>query len=217
MGNRIAAFLLRPIRDFNVENRAHRIISSEKPKAAPRHPTEAKFAAKAASVPEILGEKPDHLERLKGVKVVSSDVQPEETQGTVPPAGKSTRPLPHISKSPPQPEFGYHEPAVTPSGRITLRHATQMISDAAMDPQKWSAEALAMQFSLKKQDVEDILKYFRVYKVHVPKVDLPLLGKQILGITSMRQMVSAGKSNETRTNESASPADSTSEKTKEKG
>ncbi|XP_037280244.2 uncharacterized protein LOC119173540 isoform X2 [Rhipicephalus microplus] len=74
MGNRLAAFVGRPVRDFNIENRVERAIGVEKPKAAPRHPSDAKYErTKATTDTSAVKEKrEDLLKRLRSVKVVSS-------------------------------------------------------------------------------------------------------------------------------------------------
>uniref|UniRef100_A0A131YHU9 NADH dehydrogenase [ubiquinone] 1 alpha subcomplex assembly factor 4 n=1 Tax=Rhipicephalus appendiculatus TaxID=34631 RepID=A0A131YHU9_RHIAP len=73
MGNRLVAFVSRPVRDFNIENRVERAIGVEKPKAAPRHPSDAKYErTKAADTSVVQEKREDLLERLRSVKVVSS-------------------------------------------------------------------------------------------------------------------------------------------------
>ena len=37
MGNRIAYMIIRPFRNFDVERRAHKVISKEKPTLAPQY------------------------------------------------------------------------------------------------------------------------------------------------------------------------------------
>jgi hypothetical protein len=42
VGSRVFNTLTRDIRNFNIENRAHKIISKEKPNPAPHYPADAK-------------------------------------------------------------------------------------------------------------------------------------------------------------------------------
>lgn len=42
VGSRVLNTLTRDIRNFNIENRAHKIISKEKPNPAPHYPADAK-------------------------------------------------------------------------------------------------------------------------------------------------------------------------------
>nr|XP_037280245.1 NADH dehydrogenase [ubiquinone] 1 alpha subcomplex assembly factor 4-like isoform X2 [Rhipicephalus microplus]XP_037280246.1 NADH dehydrogenase [ubiquinone] 1 alpha subcomplex assembly factor 4-like isoform X2 [Rhipicephalus microplus] len=162
MGNRLAAFVGRPVRDFNIENRVERAIGVEKPKAAPRHPSDAKYErTKATTDTSAVKEKrEDLLKRLRSVKVVSSS----QVQGTVP--LKLDRPLPQSRAVPLIQKYGYFEPATIPRGRLTLRQATQMLADVKMDPGTFTAEAVAVQYSLDVRDVREVLHYFSIFRVH---------------------------------------------------
>lgn len=162
MGNRLAAFVGRPVRDFNIENRVERAIGVEKPKAAPRHPSDAKYErTKATTDTSAVKEKrEDLLKRLRSVKVVSSS----QVQGTVP--LKLDRPLPQSRAVPLIQKYGYFEPATIPRGRLTLRQATQMLADVKMDPGTFTAEAVAAQYSLDVRDVREVLHYFSIFRVH---------------------------------------------------
>lgn len=163
MGNRLAAFISRPVRDFNIENRVDRVISAEKPKTAPRHPSDAKHEPKAADTSRVQEKREDLLERLRSVKVVSSDPDPQ-TQESAPPT--SDRPLPQSRAVPLEQKYGYFEPAVVPRGRLTLRQATQMLADVKMEPGTFTPEAVAAQYSLDEKDVHNVLRYFSVFRVH---------------------------------------------------
>lgn len=152
----------RPVRDFNIENRVERAIGVEKPKAAPRHPSDAKYErTKATTDTSAVKEKrEDLLKRLRSVKVVSSS----QVQGTVP--LKLDRPLPQSRAVPLIQKYGYFEPATIPRGRLTLRQATQMLADVKMDPGTFTAEAVAAQYSLDVRDVREVLHYFSIFRVH---------------------------------------------------
>uniref|UniRef100_L7M3Z1 NADH dehydrogenase [ubiquinone] 1 alpha subcomplex assembly factor 4 n=1 Tax=Rhipicephalus pulchellus TaxID=72859 RepID=L7M3Z1_RHIPC len=161
MGNRLAAFVSRPLRDFNIENRVERAIGVEKPKAAPRHPSDAKYERTQAGV--VQEKREDLLERLRSVKVVSS-LGPQAQESSPPPI--SDRPLPQSRAVPLVQKYGYFEPATVPRGRMTLRQATQMLADVKMDPSTFTAEAVAAQYSLDVRDVHNVLRYFSVFRVH---------------------------------------------------
>lgn len=217
MGSRVSAFILRPVRDYNVENRAHKVIASQKPRVAPKHPTEEKYAKtgpKSEKMPEFLGKKEDHLERLKGIEVVSTNITPAQADL---PSGKR-RPLPQSHQAWQQYEYGYYEPEVVPEGRITLRQATKMISDAATDPSVWTAEVLARQYCLKREDAENILKYFRVYKIHVPATDDSTMpGKLYLQMESMKKYIGSGRTKKEEEREKTARAQVPSGQPSEKG
>lgn len=166
MGNRVGAFVTKPIKDFNIENRAHRVVGAEKPKPAPRHPTEQKYESQSAAVDEnvVHGKREDLIERLKVVKVVSTDIEhePEET---------ASRQLPQSRSSWQQYEYGYYEPEVVPAGRVTLRQAVQLLTDANADPSQFTPEALATQYKLQVEDVRNVVRYFRPFNVYSPSAE----------------------------------------------
>ncbi|KAH8022008.1 hypothetical protein HPB51_020618 [Rhipicephalus microplus] len=85
-------------------------------------------------------------------------------QGTVP--LKLDRPLPQSRAVPLIQKYGYFEPATIPRGRLTLRQATQMLADVKMDPGTFTAEAVAVQYSLDVRDVREVLHYFSIFRVH---------------------------------------------------
>ncbi|KAL1436308.1 hypothetical protein MTO96_049821 [Rhipicephalus appendiculatus] len=187
MGNRLVAFVSRPVRDFNIENRVERAIGVEKPKAAPRHPSDAKYErTKAADTSVVQEKREDLLERLRSVKVVSSSGP--QVQESVPP--KSDRPLPQSRAVPLVQKYGYFEPAMVPRGRLTLRQATQMLADVKMDPSTFTAEAVAAQYSLDVRDVRDVLRYFsvfRVHSIHSSQQDLTSIDDMKSALLSFRQ------------------------------
>ncbi|XP_075551161.1 NADH dehydrogenase [ubiquinone] 1 alpha subcomplex assembly factor 4 [Dermacentor variabilis] len=165
MGNRLAAFVSRPIRDFNIENRVDKVISVGKPKVAPRHPSDAKHEPETAlaDASKVLEKREDLLERLKGVKVVSSGPKSQAHQSA---PLESGRPLPQSRAAPQQYKYGFFEPSVVPRGRLTLRQATQLLADAKNDPNTFSPKALAAQYSLDEKDLHNVLRYFSVFRVH---------------------------------------------------
>ncbi|KAM7308162.1 NADH dehydrogenase [ubiquinone] 1 alpha subcomplex assembly factor 4 [Ixodes scapularis] len=176
MGNRIGAFLARPIRNFNIENRVQKVVGAEKPKSAPRHPSDQKYEAQVAIDKEkVIEKREDLLERLKSVKVVSAEATPEPE--------KAERVLPQSRQSWQQYQYGYYEPETVQPGRITLRQATQLVSDGAADPARFTPEALAAQYGLRVEDVRSVLKYFKPFQVYTPEVDLA----EKLGVKKLKE------------------------------
>uniref|UniRef100_A0A1E1X4F4 NADH dehydrogenase [ubiquinone] 1 alpha subcomplex assembly factor 4 n=1 Tax=Amblyomma aureolatum TaxID=187763 RepID=A0A1E1X4F4_9ACAR len=171
MGNRLAYFASKPVRDFNIENRAQKVISAAKPKPAPRHQSDAKHETEMglADASKVVEKREDLLERLRSIKVVSSDPK-AQVQGTAPPA-KSERPLPQSRTTPEEHKYGFFEPSVVPRGKLTLRQATQLLADARNDPAQFTPQALAAQYSLSEQDVHNMLKYFGVFNMYEPSAD----------------------------------------------
>ncbi|XP_077485582.1 NADH dehydrogenase [ubiquinone] 1 alpha subcomplex assembly factor 4 [Amblyomma americanum] len=166
MGNRLAYFASKPVRNFNIENRVEKVISAAKPKSAPRHPSAAKHETEMglADTSKLLEKREDLLERLRSVKVVSSDPNAQVQETTPPPT--SERPLPQSRTTPEQRKYGFFEPSLVPRGKLTLRQATQLLADAQNDPAQFTPQALAAQYNLSEQDVHSVLKYFGVFNMY---------------------------------------------------
>ncbi|XP_059472636.1 protein NDUFAF4 homolog [Neocloeon triangulifer] len=172
MGNaasRVFNTATKGLRDFNVENRAHRVISRDKPKPAPRYPADERELERIVKEhPEVLLEQTKKLtdldKRLKTVFVVSHDPEHDVKQQP-----SSNRPLPVARNSPQRPEFGFEEPAEVAPGKVTLKNVLQFIYDHQTDPLKWSKENIAKQYKLEAECVENILANFRPLLVLVPE------------------------------------------------
>ncbi|XP_026499384.2 protein NDUFAF4 homolog [Vanessa tameamea] len=164
---------LRPIKSFNIENRAHQVISKEKPEVAPRYPSTAEELKRVHEIdPELdskLDKKDTELDaRLKDVYVTSygkpeDDVTKEKQQKGL------ERPLPQNRGLVPDFDFGLMEPAKIPYGKTTLRHAIDYISSHQVNPEEVTAAKIAHEYKMKEEDVENILKYFRTYDVYLPE------------------------------------------------
>lgn len=201
MGNRLAALVSQPVRDFNIENRVEKVISAAKPRAAPRHPSDAKYEAETSLVDrsKVVEKQEDLVERLRNVKVVSSD--PQNQERVAPPPAGSARALPQSRTTPQQRKYGFFEPSVVPRGRLTLRQATQMLSDAQTNPAKFTPQALAAQYDLSEKDVHSILKYFRVFNVVMPGDDDA--SRDLLGFDTAIAKLAPGKKQPTKPEEDA--------------
>ncbi|CAN7942536.1 unnamed protein product, partial [Ixodes hexagonus] len=186
MGNRVGAFIARPFRNFNIDNRVQKVVGAEKPKPAPRHPSDQKYEAQVAvgKLARFIYE--NFVSRPKGSFVTpclfcfhpynpTQQPEPEKTE----------RALPQSRQSWQQYQYGYYEPQVVRPGRITLRQATQLILDAAADPSKFTPEALASQYALKVEDVRSVLKYFRAFQVYTPQVNVA----ERLGVQKVKSML----------------------------
>lgn len=169
----LATKALRPIKSFNIENRAHRVISKEKPIPAPRYPTNIEDLKRALEadpdLEEKLNTKDEKLDnRLKDVYVTSMGI-PEDDITREKKSQSTTRPLPKDRKMPPQYEFGFKESERVPYGRTTLRDAINFISANQTDPKQVTATEIALKYKLREDDVANILKYFKTYEVYLPE------------------------------------------------
>lgn len=167
----IVSKVLRPIKSFNIENRAHRVLSKEKPQVAPSYPsTKEDLQRVQEAIPDIdekLETKDPSLDdRLRNVYVTSMGT-PEDDITRKKKEENIDRPLPLNRKS--LEDFEFKEPERIPYGRTTLRHALDYISSHQMNPDEVTPAKIAFEYKLKETDVENILKYFKTFEVYVPE------------------------------------------------
>ncbi|XP_069699885.1 protein NDUFAF4 homolog [Periplaneta americana] len=166
---KVLSVMQRKANRFNVENRAHKVISMEKPKPAPRYPsTEQELETLKADYPQFLEQqykKDSKLDdRLKQVFVRSQDPAIVEESPI-----DSSRPLPQDRSAVEEPVYGYREPRMVPQGRFTLKQAIKFISDHQENPSTWTAAAIAKQYNINQDKLEKILFYYRTFQVHIPE------------------------------------------------
>ncbi|KAF4520446.1 hypothetical protein B566_EDAN004018 [Ephemera danica] len=163
---KVLSVIPRRVQRFNIENRAHKVISKDKPTPAPKHPGTTEYLENFAKEhPEIMEEglRKDSVldERLKQIYLVSHDLKKEEQS-------QPNRPLPLDRHTAESPEYGFIEPDVVPRGRVTLRSAIKFIQDHQADPKTWTVDKIADAHLLSKQSVENILQHFHTFEVYIP-------------------------------------------------
>ncbi|XP_026474520.1 protein NDUFAF4 homolog [Ctenocephalides felis] len=157
----------RSINKFNIEERAHKVLSKEKPTPAPKHPKDVKIFQKALKEnPEssMLKQHTDHDERLKHVYLESYDVGPDHRTEKSDPS----KPLPLNRSAVEPPIYGFHEPNHVPYGKCTLKQAIEFIEEYNKDKQMNNANAIANKYKLSEETTSAILEHFRVFQVYVP-------------------------------------------------
>ncbi|KAK7107039.1 protein NDUFAF4 homolog [Littorina saxatilis] len=162
-----ASKAFRPVKNFNVDNRARKVMDAEKPHPAPRHPsTAAAFDNIAREHPEFLEEqKKKHVQLddfLKQVKVDSVGDNHEIK-------AKSDRSLPEDRNKNTPAEYGFPEPERIPEGRASLRQVLGFISQHHLDPRQNSPEKIAMDYKLDPAQVKKIVQYFQTLQMHIPQ------------------------------------------------
>lgn len=162
---------LRPIKSFNIENRAHRVISKEKPVAAPKYESNIKDLHRTLESDPHLDEKLDKKDpglddRLRNI-YVTSEGQPEDDITKA--MRNPDRPLPQNKRAVIEYEYGFKEPENISYGRTTLRHALNFIASHQANPQVASVSKIASEYKLKEDDVQTILKYYKTFEVYVPE------------------------------------------------
>ncbi|XP_076766661.1 NADH dehydrogenase [ubiquinone] 1 alpha subcomplex assembly factor 4 [Xylocopa sonorina] len=170
---KIYSLLTRPIRTFNVENRAARVISREKPVPAPLHSSTQRQKEMVDKLyPNFMEDQykkdPKLLDHLKNVYVESHHPKDKPKEEIT-----SSRSLPQNRS---QLELNYYDHYGTPvvvSGKCSLKQAIQFISLHQQDPANYSVEKISEEYQLDKQLVENIVTNFKVFhSVHKEPVKL---------------------------------------------
>ncbi|XP_013191723.2 protein NDUFAF4 homolog [Amyelois transitella] len=164
---------LRPIKSFNIENRAHRVISKEKPVPAPLYPDSLEDLKRAIESDPDLDTKldkkdPDLDIRLRDVYVTSHG-QPEDDITREKQTQNPDRPLPQDRRMPQVYEYGFKEPERVKYGHVTLKDTLNFISAHQSNPEEVTVAKISLEYKLKEEDVESILKYFKSYEVYIPQ------------------------------------------------
>lgn len=169
MGARVA----RMFRNFNLENRVHREISRDKPLSAPRHPTPSAAVPSTPSVPSAAGpEGPGGmtekhaplLEHLRSLYVESTDPAEQQSSRQEDVAQAERRPLLY---SVPGDQLGLTELTDVPKGKLTLVEALKALSSHQQQPNTWTAERLANEYSLELRDCKALLQHFSPFRVQI--------------------------------------------------
>ncbi|XP_062293561.1 NADH dehydrogenase [ubiquinone] 1 alpha subcomplex assembly factor 4 isoform X2 [Scomber scombrus] len=167
MGARVA----RMFRNVNIENRVHREISKEKPRAAPRHTADIPEGERiTAPLTESVHQKNDPLlALLKSVYVESKDpvAEAEEVTAVV---ELLRRPLKY---SLPGDLYGLSELTDVPKGKLTIAEALKALSSHQRQPQTWTVEKISEEYCLNLKETQALVQFFMPFQVHIipPKTD----------------------------------------------
>ncbi|XP_030304425.1 NADH dehydrogenase [ubiquinone] 1 alpha subcomplex assembly factor 4 [Calypte anna] len=159
MGGRLA----RVFRTFNVENRARREISKEKPTPAPRHPSPPlEELADRPEIQEEISKKDDRLlTLLKDVYVESRDppVRVKDGGGEHLPRKQEEKRLTKLG------HLGELDVKKVPKGKISLVEALTLLNNHKLQPEVWTAEKIAVEYSLELKEVHSLLEFFIPFAV----------------------------------------------------
>ncbi|XP_076629008.1 NADH dehydrogenase [ubiquinone] 1 alpha subcomplex assembly factor 4 [Colletes latitarsis] len=155
--------ITRPIRRYNIENRAHKIISKEKPIAAPQYPSVAQQKEIVDKLhPDFMdtySKKDAQLDdRLKSVYVSSIDSENKSWSKN----GSSTKPLPQEKSDYVESDDGFRDPVVVPEGKCSLRQALNFLRKYKEKFPEYTVEQIALEYKLDKQVAANIVEHFRV-------------------------------------------------------
>ncbi|XP_033122200.1 NADH dehydrogenase [ubiquinone] 1 alpha subcomplex assembly factor 4-like [Anneissia japonica] len=158
MGN----ILRRGVQNYNVENRAHRVLD-RKPKAAPKHPG-SRDTQKDSKLPpiETLQKKDVNLlNMLQGINVDSSGYDPEfEKSKEI-----GSRLMPTDRQQKPEQTELWENIEHVPKGRLTVQQALELLAKHQRNRNEWPVERLAQEYSLNPIDTQNIVEYFQSFKV----------------------------------------------------
>ncbi|NWX85899.1 NDUF4 factor, partial [Nothoprocta ornata] len=159
----MGARVTRVFRTFNVENRARREISKEKPTPAPRHPTARLDAlANRPEIQEEISRKDDRLlTLLKDVYVESRD-PPKQVKD------QSVQYLPCKHEEKRLTKLGHLDALdvkKVPKGKISIVEALTLLNNHKLHPHIWTAEKIAEEYSLELKEVTSLLEFFIPFSV----------------------------------------------------
>ncbi|XP_049446752.1 NADH dehydrogenase [ubiquinone] 1 alpha subcomplex assembly factor 4 isoform X2 [Epinephelus fuscoguttatus] len=169
MGARVA----RMFRNFNLENRVHRELSREKPRAAPRHETPLPSSADSSEVDTAVNQKNDPLlNLLKSVYVESTDPAAAAEASKEVTAGNEANRRP-LKFSLPGDHYGLVDLTDVPKGKLTIIEALKALSSHQRQPQTWTPEKIAQEYSLDLKDTKALLEFFIPFQVQIvpPKTE----------------------------------------------
>ncbi|KAF7992336.1 hypothetical protein HCN44_001661 [Aphidius gifuensis] len=162
----VIARLSKPIRTFNIEHRAQKVIN-KKPVVAPSYESVEKLKKAANEInPNFMKEHyvKDSILNARLREVYVSSHMKEAVSEDFP-----EKPMPQNRRHERDFDYGFWEPNEIPKGNARFRDILQLMSDNMNDSEKYNAENLALKYQLNQNDVENILEYYRVFQVVVPK------------------------------------------------
>ncbi|KAM8831475.1 NADH dehydrogenase [ubiquinone] 1 alpha subcomplex assembly factor 4 [Spinachia spinachia] len=173
MGARVA----RMFRNFNLENRVHREISKEKARAAPRHKANlpaSDGSSEAMETARSVSQKNDPLlTLLKSVYVESKDPAAEDSQDSKDVAVDHEAGRRPLRFSLPGEAFSPVQLTDVPKGQLTIVEALKALSSHQRQPETWTLEKIAQEYSLDLKDTKALLEFFVPFQVQItpPKTE----------------------------------------------
>ncbi|CAF2731860.1 unnamed protein product [Rotaria sp. Silwood2] len=154
------------LRMYNIDNRVDRVLSKEKPTAAPRYPADLQSTnAEKNIAPETIHQKDQQLLKyLRDVKVYSTGDNPvihrlDDTSShpTIPPLlNHLEEPLDEQSADG---AFGYVEPQRIPPGRVSLRQFLTYLQKYRDSPEEYSIDRFVDMYTIKPDIAQKLFKY----------------------------------------------------------
>ncbi|XP_067098016.1 NADH dehydrogenase [ubiquinone] 1 alpha subcomplex assembly factor 4 [Osmerus mordax] len=163
----MGARVTRMFRNFNLENRAHREISKEKPLAAPRHSVNIVPAptTEVTDITEDIHKRNDPLlSLLKSVYVESKDPTTEDPKQVTEEKDKDRRKL---KFSLPGSPYGIVEITDVAKGKLSIVEALTVLNNHKQEPQRWTPDKIAQEYCLDPKDSQALLEFFIPFEVKI--------------------------------------------------
>ncbi|KAM4633698.1 NADH dehydrogenase [ubiquinone] 1 alpha subcomplex assembly factor 4 isoform 2-T2 [Polymixia lowei] len=161
MGARVA----RMFRNFNLENRVYREICKEKPEPAPRHPVHNPSCSPGEKSDSIHQKNDPLVSLLRSVYVESRDpVTPETPKQVSEQKEEDRRPL---KFSLPGDPYGLVDITDVPKGKLSIVEALKALNSHKREPKTWTAEKVALEYSLNAKDAKALLEFFIPFDVKI--------------------------------------------------
>ncbi|XP_078068770.1 NADH dehydrogenase [ubiquinone] 1 alpha subcomplex assembly factor 4 [Mustelus asterias] len=165
--------LTRAIRNFNLENRAHVEIGKQKPTSAPRHPGNQALMKqqKLSDLPEardVHNKNEELLSLLRDVYVDSKDI-PAKRLKTV----ETSKQLQEHRLLKSTMSYDLFNITKVPKGKLSIPEALVILNNHKLQPQVWTVDKIAEDYSLDLKDVKGLLEFFKPFEIKVlpPKHD----------------------------------------------
>jgi len=189
---RVLGPLKRPFKNYNVAHRAEKVLRKQEniPNPAPKHASSVtpikQFREENPELLEAMQTKSDDLhERLKSVYLNSEGSHPEikskeESKDKMPKSGQASRDeelsVMDIDYDPPQ-------------GKVSLKTALEALNQHMTKPDLITAEVIAKEHYLDKQEVEDMLQHFQLLQIFIPKNNLDNDYNGVLGKMKLSEQI----------------------------
>ncbi|XP_069744406.1 NADH dehydrogenase [ubiquinone] 1 alpha subcomplex assembly factor 4 [Narcine bancroftii] len=160
MGSRV----VRALRNFNLEKRAHVEIGREKPSHAPRHPgTDPLLDQQWRNHPQMNEAHKKNEELLSFLKDIYVDSKGSPSKNL--PIDEPSKQLQEhrLAKS-----TLSHDPfgiAHIPKGKLSIVEALTVLNNHKLQPEIWTADKIAEDYNLELKDVKGLLEFFKPFEI----------------------------------------------------
>ncbi|XP_069462516.1 NADH dehydrogenase [ubiquinone] 1 alpha subcomplex assembly factor 4 [Ambystoma mexicanum] len=166
----MGGLVTRAFKNFNVESRAHRVISKEKPNPAPLHPTTQKdieLLNHHRDLQDKIYKKDDNLlSLLREVYVHSTDPLPAQASESSA-IGRPQEEFRHPKLSFKQDPSSILNVENIPRGKLSIVEALAALSNHKNHPDMWTAEKIAEEYCLELKDTKSLLEFFIPFDVRI--------------------------------------------------